>query len=512
MDEAQDLDALSPLRLDKLSPLFLFIDTIKEFFLIILLALFASRSSSWELWAVGFSAIFVLFRMISFRFFKYWILPTELVVKSGVIFRQERHIPYERVQNINQTQGILHRLFGVSKVQLESASGTQAEAVFNVISKAAVAELIRASKGQFKTPLKSDDTVAVPEILASQGNTLLKMDIGDVIKHGLITNQGLLPVVILIGFIAQQGDLFESILGPWILANVPLLSNLESINPIDFPVIFILAVLGLLLFALICFWILSIAVSLFRFFNFTLVKSDRKIQSEMGLLTRQTASASLQRIQKITIRETLLHRVFRQVSINCKTAGNTRDSNNLSKSFHYLAPVLGKNRMEEFLNGLELDFNWSLLDPESDLWTPIPYRAWRRMVKVPLFLCLLGIVFSIIAANWSALLFTVLSILVIINAQKSARAMQYIYADKFVAYRSGWISRKISIVLIEKAQVVSLRQNPFDRRRNMAKLAVDTAGFSINDHNINIPYLEYSDAMQLQNEISKEVNLLEFEW
>ena len=56
-----------------------------------------------------------LFRYWSYR---YRLDHDELVVRQGVLFRNERHIPYARVQNIDLVQNPLHRLFGVAEVRL----------------------------------------------------------------------------------------------------------------------------------------------------------------------------------------------------------------------------------------------------------------------------------------------------------------------------------------------------------------------------------------------------------
>ena len=34
----------------------------------------------------------------------------ELIVRSGILFKKERHVPYTRIQNIDANQGVLHRI------------------------------------------------------------------------------------------------------------------------------------------------------------------------------------------------------------------------------------------------------------------------------------------------------------------------------------------------------------------------------------------------------------------
>ena len=125
---------------------------------------------------------------------------------------------------------------------------------------------------------------------------------------------------------------------------------------------------------------------------------------------------------------------------------------------------------------------------------------------------MIGLSATIYFASWAGLIFVPLAMFAVYNAQRSAKAMGFIYTQDFIAYRSGWLIKQISLVRLAKTQAVSLRQNPFDRRRNMARLLIDTAGFSLAEHNIDIPYLEIADANFLQKTISQQMNTLEFEW
>jgi len=54
------------------------------------------------------------------RFF-YEFTDTELKLERGVIWKKYSNIPYERVQNVDVTRGILARIFGFSTVNIQTA-------------------------------------------------------------------------------------------------------------------------------------------------------------------------------------------------------------------------------------------------------------------------------------------------------------------------------------------------------------------------------------------------------
>ena len=67
--------------------------------------------------------------LIKYWSYRYRLDKDELVIREGIVFRNERHIPYTRIQNIDCVQNPLHRLLRVSEVRLETAGGEKPEAI-----------------------------------------------------------------------------------------------------------------------------------------------------------------------------------------------------------------------------------------------------------------------------------------------------------------------------------------------------------------------------------------------
>ena len=55
---------------------------------------------------------------------------------SLVVFvRKNRYIRFERIHSVDVSEGIIQRLFGLVKVNIETAGGSKAEAVLSAIRK-----------------------------------------------------------------------------------------------------------------------------------------------------------------------------------------------------------------------------------------------------------------------------------------------------------------------------------------------------------------------------------------
>src|SRR5262249_37711495 len=104
--------------------------------------LFASRRAAGpDRWIVALfvpGAVAAVWRYATFR---YRYDPTELVVRSGGVMRNERPIPYGRIQNIDAVQTLVHRALGVARVLVQTGSGGRPEAVLSVVSIEALEEM-----------------------------------------------------------------------------------------------------------------------------------------------------------------------------------------------------------------------------------------------------------------------------------------------------------------------------------------------------------------------------------
>ena len=88
-------------RLHPLSWMFVLIVQLKQFALPLILLLFTGRgdrNALWPLIGVVLLAIYSIFQYFTYR---YRVLDSELVVRSGVFQKSVRHIPFSRIQNVS---------------------------------------------------------------------------------------------------------------------------------------------------------------------------------------------------------------------------------------------------------------------------------------------------------------------------------------------------------------------------------------------------------------------------
>src|SRR5687767_10149315 len=125
----------------------------------------ASRGNEAERFFLVFLVPGAVMAVARYFFSTYRYDATELVVRTGVIFKNERHIPFTRIQSVDAVQNVLHRLWGVVDVKVQTGTTGQAEATLSVLPFEALDEMRqRVFQGravEAAAPESTDDTASM---------------------------------------------------------------------------------------------------------------------------------------------------------------------------------------------------------------------------------------------------------------------------------------------------------------------------------------------------------------
>jgi putative membrane protein len=84
--------------------------------------------------ALGGAALSFGFALLSWLRFRYGVGARDIVIESGILHRQRRIIPFDRVQDIDIEQGLLSRAFGTAKVRIETGGAAKNEGDLDAVS------------------------------------------------------------------------------------------------------------------------------------------------------------------------------------------------------------------------------------------------------------------------------------------------------------------------------------------------------------------------------------------
>jgi len=171
-----------------LTLLFAFWNAVRNIILPLIVIYFFGRrrGSDTYIWvAAVFLGLPVAWAIVRYFTFTYRIENGELITRHGLLGRTERNIPLGRVQDIRIEQGVLHRIFGMADVFVETAGGRGPEASLSVLAKSE-AERLRAAVFTVVPVAQVAGTTAPPQ---PERELIRKLSIRDLVLAGLTSNR-----------------------------------------------------------------------------------------------------------------------------------------------------------------------------------------------------------------------------------------------------------------------------------------------------------------------------------
>lgn len=482
-DEAAALPAEAERRLHPMSWLFVLLQQLRQFILPLLALLFFGQGDRNELWPLVGVAALAVFSVWQYFTYRYGVDREALVVRSGLFERSVRVIPFARIHNVALQQSLLHRIFDVAEVRLESAGGKKPEAEMRVLKledALALEALVRRRGAAAAADAPVED--AAPPLLA--------MDTGEVLRHGLVSNRGMILVAAAFGGMWQVPGLRENLFEGWGEA-VFGWAETRQFGPMQYA----MAGATLLLLAVAALRLLSILIALLQYHGFELREHGRRLTVERGLLARWRTSASRRRIQAWTLHEGLLHRLLRRRSLSVDTA--VSEEQQQQRALRDLAPIGTPAQCDALIRHLLPTARWGELD-----WQPQPVRnAWRLWWPEIVFAVLLAAAVGLRLDAWALLVLLWIPWSGYV-AWQHARRLAWAVSDGLVAVRGGWWSRHWRFAEIDKLQALSLTRNAIDRHCGTATLKLDTAGAGAFGTPLRIRFLPVAQARALQDRLA----------
>lgn len=491
-------------RLHPMSWLFVLLQQLKQFIVPLVLIFVFGRSGERndELWPlIGVGAL-VLLSVWQYFTYRYGIAADRLVVRSGLLERSLRVIPFARIHNVAVQQNLLHRVFGVAEVRLESAGGTRPEAEMRVLRLDDALALEALIRRRAQAAAQAGDAAARSD--TGEARVLLALPLPEVIRLGLISNRGMIVVGAGVAALSQFDSRLIGNGVEWIGRQITGTVDLDRFGPRDY----VLGALVLLVAAVVLLRLFSVALALLQYYGFRLTEEHRRLTVERGLLARLRTSAPRRRIQAWTLREGVLHRVFGRRSLSIDSA--VRDAQHQGgegRVLRELAPVATPATCDALIAHLLPHAHWSALE-----WRAPDARHWWRLV-LPIVPFALGIAAALVwrfgAVGLLALLWLPLAAW---SAHRHLQRAGYAINDAIVAVREGWWSRHWRWAEIDKLQALRLTRSPLDRRCGTAALWLDTAGASPTAPPLRIRFLPEDEARELYARLGAEMARRPMRW
>jgi len=410
--------------------------------------------------AAGFGVVLLAMKWLVWRRFKYGVGAAEIVIESGLLHRNRRSIPFDRVQDVDIERTFLARLLGLAKVRIETGAGGKDEGLLDSVSLAEahrLRETVRAHRA-VESPAAIAEAAAgpVPRILFA-------MDPPRLLLSGLFN----FSLVYLAGVFAllQTFDQFLpfDIYDParWVGLADEYLPARWTFGAIA-ALLFVAAALGA---------IAGVVRTVARDYGFKLSLEGDRLRREQGLFTRKEAVISRRRVQLAQVGGGPIRALFGWSGLSFQTLGAGTDRG-------------GRQGAAPFATQIEIE---AVLAEVAPLRLPGPLelvRVSRRHIVRSLAGTLLPALVAIAALSyWLPLAPVLLALLPLLaaGAALERRFHRYALADDLLFVSRGVWRRRLWLVPLRNVQSLSLSRGPIQRRLGLATLAIDSAGASMID-------------------------------
>ena len=497
------------LRLHPWSWLFVLLQQARQFFIpLVALVFFGQRGDRDDhigLLASGAAiGVLVAISLMQYLTYRYRLGPDAIHIRSGLLERSWRDIPYARIHNVALHQSVLHRLFGVAEVRLESAGGARPEAQMRVLRMdraLALEQRVRQASRPAPSPAASAET-GIPPQEAATARVLLKLPTAEVIRLGLVSNRGMVVVAAAFGvlyqafpersvtrFITDNGEQayrFVNGLHPGLVATA-------------------VAALALLLLLLATMRALSVVLALVQYHGFTLSEAERRLTVERGLLTRIRTSTTRRRIQAWTLRETLLHRLLRRRRLQVDIAASQQHDEH-GRAFRDVAPIATVQACDALVAELLPHAAW----PPAQ-WMPVVHaQGWRLSLHaVWLLPAAATLAWHLGPWGWALLAWYPWSLFA---AYRQVVRMGWAVDDERIVVRGGWWNRWWRMAELDKLQALQLSRSPLDRLCGTASLWLDTAGAHGSGPALRLQLLPLAQATALHERLAARLARRPMRW
>ncbi|MGO4110978.1 PH domain-containing protein [Paenibacillus sp. YAF4_2] len=252
------------------------------------------------------------------RKFSFTLEEDRIVIRKGILFRDEKTIYFGRIHSVNLEQPLLQRLLGVTQVKIETPGGNKkAEGILAALSEQDAKQLHRlltSTDLQTEAAEQSGDIKHSP-IQDLSTTTHVKLSSGQLLLAAATSLNFGLVAAFIAGMISLADD-FINELAPNLYSTI--YNKSTSLNP-DYMFIAIMAAS-----ALVLAWLLSLVLYLIKFAGFTAEKRDEQIAISYGILEKKIHHFDAKKVQAVIVQEGLIHQWIGHAQIQLQVVSSDK--------------------------------------------------------------------------------------------------------------------------------------------------------------------------------------------
>ena len=430
--------------------------------------------------ALGIAAINLFGSVLTYFRFYFHVEDGAIIIDKGVLRRTKTNIPFERIQTINLQQNIVHQIFGVVSLEIDTAGAKKSELTIDALSKEdaeALRMFILEERNQLSGNTAELETAEEHE--ETEEATILKLGVGDLIKVGVSQNH-LRSMAILFAFVfSTLNELTDSVSD----AVQEQLSGYEEALLSNTWIVF----LGSVIIVAIISFIYSLINTVLK--NFDLKLSTRKggLKLVRGLLNREEISINKSKVQNISWSDNPLRSVFNMYTVQIEQASSSQADQLKAKI------KIPGSYMEQVQNILNVVFGQEKIESDEKYRVSILLK-YRIFIYTGLLPAIIAAVIGYLNIGLDGLWFLAWIPMVWLSTSLYYQKRSFLLDNELLQNNRGTFGHHFEMLHIYKVQAVSIKQSWYQRRKSLATVVLHTAAGSM-----KIPFIALQQAEALEN-------------
>lgn len=450
------------------------------------------------------------------QFFRtyYWVDGNRIVLESGLFVRKQQDIQINRIQSIDTSEPVIHRLLHLTKViiktpgkgiTLDAMSQAQYEELSHYLN-----DLKHHLKQETAADEMSNEDVFYSETISAnhtfssdpsdklvtepaadeEAETLYHLSVLDIIKMTLMSGSFFSGVAVLLVGLEFLTDA---------LPIDALFSNAES---------FVLSTSILLLIMVfvvivVSVYLLAIAATVIKNYNYTVKRTGDFLIIKKGLFETKSQTVNLKNIQSLEEEQNWIHSILGFTSFFVSITSDSKTDNKNAESEDFgkinLFPLIKKQAIIPILTDCLPNYQFSPAVPKA------PKRSYRRFIQIPiLFWGLVAAAVSYWLWSWVWVAWLPILLLYLIYGYRAIKLTGFALNQEEVTIQTATLFG-VTQSYIRKERILSMKvkQTPFLKRVRLCKLSF-SAAMGNASQTYQLDFIEESDGFILFNWFKKE--------
>lgn len=290
----------------------------------------------WQIWLI-LPVVLILWACLDYYCFTYEMTDKELIVNSGVIIKQQRHIPYQQIQNLQRRQWFFLEPFGVETLIVDTGAKEKDQGEVTLLAVSNVVRMLL----DFNSSGPTDLTQLPAEPVEEKVKKSTEYEIGfKELALYAMTNPDILGQFLFVLVISDHLGLMDIISN----ASDTVVDHVNHYGLVAVLIILNVIILGLM--------VVNLARVLLRLYGFKVIRQDNLLTVKRGLIQKSILHVSINRIQSIHIRQNIFRQIFGLVTVELDLIADATKSDEQKRVT--LIPVISQDKaysvLKEFLD------------------------------------------------------------------------------------------------------------------------------------------------------------------